>query len=355
MDETKQYIKGKFKAKFSGEADSIAANQTFLADKLYKITLTKATVEEAVWIDAYEVEDRNDSLYEPYIAAVNITMPNDAIAQQKDFVHVWITNIVIENSVRKDNNSVGELSGWVHLSLPQRGQTPPKKEPKVVSDTPKINSKESYGCFGNLALSILSLLGLGALILLFWCFLFGHCSWSGLIGGCPECQNCDTKRDTVIIYRDTIKTVTDTTKPALGTGDLQFSLYWKSAEDLDLIVITPNGKAIYYQNKTADGGTMDVDMNASSQDRATNPVENIFWQTGKVPSGTYKCYVSYYKRYKDNTSKEDFYVKLKIKNVVQSFDGSLVEAFSDRNNGSFNPYHIEGERYVVKIAEFEYK
>jgi hypothetical protein len=352
MSETKKYIKGHIKAKFSGVADDVTTSDAHLANKLFEIFLNESKISDAEYCESYDVEERSDTLYLPYItgASVYVKDASSNATSQKEFVHVWITNIKIEHSIRQNNRSAGELSGYVYMTIPEKGTVFPKREmpkPKTIRSEPS-----SLGCLGNTFVTFLSFLGMAALLLWLWCLLFGHCSWNGLIAGCQACEPCLTKRDTVVIYRDTTTTKSDSIQ--LGTGDLQFSLYWNSYEDLDLVVLTPNGNAVYYGNQNADAGTMDVDMNASDGTSST-PVENIFWKTGKVPSGKYTCFVSYYKRNKNSTIPENFTVKVKIKDQVQTFENKLSEAYNDRSRGTFVPFDLENANYAVKIVSFEYK
>jgi hypothetical protein len=78
-------------------------------------------------------------------------------------------------------------------------------------------------------------------------------------------------------------------------GDLQFSLFWRNFNDLDLHCIDPANEEIYFQNKISSrtGGELDVDQNAHAPYNTT-PVENIFWPLGGAPSGLYRIYVVFY-------------------------------------------------------------
>jgi hypothetical protein len=82
------------------------------------------------------------------------------------------------------------------------------------------------------------------------------------------------------------------------TGALSVSLAWNDPSDLDLeatVILEKGGQAkIYYQNKQAAGGYLDVDMHARDGDEVDEPVENIFWK--KPPAGTYSISVNLYKK-----------------------------------------------------------
>ena len=79
----------------------------------------------------------------------------------------------------------------------------------------------------------------------------------------------------------------------VGAGEVQVSVSWDAASDVDLHVIAPNGDEIYYSNQNAAGGTLDLDSNAGcSIDNVNN--ENVTWPSGASPSGTYTVLVDYW-------------------------------------------------------------
>lgn len=80
------------------------------------------------------------------------------------------------------------------------------------------------------------------------------------------------------------------------TGDVQISLLWNNAADLDLECVDPNGELVFVTHPSKTGGTLDVDMNGTvsgipTLKNAEQPVENIFWPKGKAPPGRYQVYV----------------------------------------------------------------
>jgi len=75
-----------------------------------------------------------------------------------------------------------------------------------------------------------------------------------------------------------------------ATGDLKVTLLWDFPGDIDLHVIQPNRREIYYQHKrdNSTGGYLDVDNTAGGRGSA----ENVYWEN--PPAGNYKVYLHYY-------------------------------------------------------------
>ncbi|MEM1250833.1 MAG: hypothetical protein AAGI69_00275 [Cyanobacteria bacterium P01_H01_bin.21] len=82
-------------------------------------------------------------------------------------------------------------------------------------------------------------------------------------------------------------------EPVLQTGDVQVTLRWNTNDDLDLIVVDPDGNIVDFGSPTSpSGGQLDVDANGFCQTQSFAPVENIFWPTGSAPDGEYLAYVA---------------------------------------------------------------
>lgn len=93
------------------------------------------------------------------------------------------------------------------------------------------------------------------------------------------------------VYRNLTIDVTDSAEPDLGTGDVQMTLRWDSRADIDLHVIDPRGEEIaFYNPYSSSGGQLDVDANFPCGQNMFY-VENIFWPTGRAPSGMYQVFV----------------------------------------------------------------
>jgi len=81
-----------------------------------------------------------------------------------------------------------------------------------------------------------------------------------------------------------------------SSGRLRVSLKWDTTDDLDLHVQTPQGE-IYFGNRRASGGELDVDRNVSHD--TIEPVENVFWND--VPVGNYTVSCNLYSRGGDHS------------------------------------------------------
>jgi hypothetical protein len=75
----------------------------------------------------------------------------------------------------------------------------------------------------------------------------------------------------------------------VGSGTLRISLAFEIDTDLDLHVETPLGSEIYYGNRSADGGTLDVDQCVSSCGTGSH-VENVVFDDN-APPGNYTVHV----------------------------------------------------------------
>jgi hypothetical protein len=76
-------------------------------------------------------------------------------------------------------------------------------------------------------------------------------------------------------------------------GKLQIVLAWNDRNDLDLHVICPDGKEIYFNNRSSCGGVLDIDANARTEEATDTPVENATWAS--PPPGHYKIMIDPYK------------------------------------------------------------
>ena len=123
------------------------------------------------------------------------------------------------------------------------------------------------------------------------------------------------------------------------SGKLRVNLAWNTTDDLDLHIVTPNGKIGYNTpNKTLEYqgiiGVLDVDKNASN-DIASNPQENINFNG--MPIGLHKIYVNFYSQRERND------IPFTITIIPEEGEGRI-----------FNKV-VRGKGNSQDVATFEYK
>ncbi len=109
----------------------------------------------------------------------------------------------------------------------------------------------------------------------------------------------------------------------LQTGDVQVTLRWDTADDLDLYVRDPFGDEVFYGNPAVpSGGLLDVDANAGCTAQMSEPVENIFWPTGEGKPGDYVVTVDLFSYCGDEVP-INFTLTTLIKGDVQTQTGTV--------------------------------
>ncbi|MBP6754672.1 MAG: S8 family serine peptidase [Bacteroidia bacterium] len=108
-----------------------------------------------------------------------------------------------------------------------------------------------------------------------------------------------------------------------STGDVQVLLNWNNYNDLDLCCTDPNGQTVWFKNKkVSSGGQLDIDMNVDYPGSIT-PVENIYWPSGKAPTGTYNVYLINYKNHERYITNTPYTIKIKYGGKDQVFKGII--------------------------------
>jgi len=110
-------------------------------------------------------------------------------------------------------------------------------------------------------------------------------------------------------------------------GDVNVSLMWNNYNDLDLHVVCPSGERLHGGNRTsACHGELDVDANVKPETK--KPVENVVWDIGNAPNGTYRVYVHHYKKHKKRGTKDPTPFK-----IIVNSGGVFTEYNSELSNG----------------------
>jgi len=111
--------------------------------------------------------------------------------------------------------------------------------------------------------------------------------------------------------------------PAPSTGDVQVLLSWNNYNDLDLICTDPYGESVFFKNpKVSSGGQLEIDMNVEYPDSKT-PIENIFWEPGRAPNGTYNIYLLYYRRHEPQIDSTPYNIKVKYGEKTEDYSGEI--------------------------------
>ncbi|RDI06983.1 hypothetical protein [Flavobacterium sp. AG291] len=115
-------------------------------------------------------------------------------------------------------------------------------------------------------------------------------------------------------------------------GNPRFNLKFTNEEnvDLDLHVITPDGTEISYLNPFGQGGELDVDC--LCEDCPQGPNENIFWEAGTAPTGTYKYWIEYYDTCGNGGSTSSDYTLRVVRNgeVLETKTGTLSSGMTQQ-------------------------
>jgi len=107
-----------------------------------------------------------------------------------------------------------------------------------------------------------------------------------------------------------------------STGDVQILLSWDNYNDLDLVCFDPSNEPIWFKNKrVASGGKLEIDMNVDYPD-SKSPIENIYWPSDAAPNGTYKVYLTYYKKHID-INDTPYTITVKYGNKKEIFTGKM--------------------------------
>lgn len=110
------------------------------------------------------------------------------------------------------------------------------------------------------------------------------------------------------------------------TGRLSITLAWDGTADLDLQVICPGGGRIYFGNKQACGGELQIDAN-NWANKTPMPLENVYWPEDEAPEGTFRVHVSCYGPVGDCNAGVTYTVIVRSEggDVIADFAGTATE------------------------------
>ena len=118
----------------------------------------------------------------------------------------------------------------------------------------------------------------------------------------------------------------DCPPPVPTTGDVQVLLSWNNYNDLDLICTDPYDESVWFKNRrVSSGGQLEIDMNVEYPDSKT-PIENIYWEPGSAPTGTYNVYVLYYRRHESAIDETPYNIKVIYGGKTEEYNGVIKKA-----------------------------
>lgn len=123
----------------------------------------------------------------------------------------------------------------------------------------------------------------------------------------------------------------------VGTGQLQISLSFDNAKDVDLHVIEPNGEHIYYGNSISEnGGELDLDSNAGCYLDYVNNENITYSEEAFVEAGTYTVYVDLFENcdpeVATNFVVSAYYGGALLKTVTGTFPIGAESNYNDLDN-----------------------
>jgi hypothetical protein len=119
------------------------------------------------------------------------------------------------------------------------------------------------------------------------------------------------------------------------TGRVQIILAWDDRNDLDLALLCPSGQRIWFDQRSACGGTLDVDKNRAGETTTATAVENISF-AGEPPRGRYRIEVTNFARNPGGPASSSFRVTLKIEGHPDRTASGTLAAGQTRTVMEFN-------------------
>jgi hypothetical protein len=135
----------------------------------------------------------------------------------------------------------------------------------------------------------------------------------------------------------------------VGKGSFQFSLAWDALVDLDVHLICPNKKEVFFCNRQENNCELDVDRMPNGKKWTIMPVENIICKSIKLP-GRYKCTVHYYSGSAKNV---DYTVHCRLGDSVDEIVTASFPKYTDGAAHDVCEFDVDksGNITVVKMAK----
>jgi|SaaInl47_10m_RNA_FD_contig_71_925598_length_2535_multi_3_in_0_out_0_2 hypothetical protein len=309
-------------------------------------------------------------------------IPNSSIDGYYKLIHFFATST--------DGNS-----NQVYLKLIEQhsekniNQSSRSKMKEDIFTNPGYNSKfaqkspfnRQNGCMSNSLFSscwsLMSLLG----IFLFFTALFSifnnNFEWiNKLSGNCQDCslninklwndENEEIKKDSIISSKKTPFIYLDSL--ALKKSEfIDISLMWFSKNDLDLVMVSPNGELLWKDNPKTGFGNMDISMNDSKldslksysmtlslKDAKTTAFEHLYIDKNiSLKSGTYSLYVLNSDKRENCNLKDQYIIRYIQNNNIKYYKGELGNSLNNRCLGEKFFKQVYSQKSLEKNLQYD--
>lgn len=345
---TTKKIVGRFSGNFRGTNQGSNSAKGINAQN---ISLYDCVIYDAVYIDHYNIFEL-DSNNENSILPINL---DNIKLYLRDNQNLYFTNIekpiIIDIKIVDILDSTatyGKIEGIIYATLSTELN---KKEDFVETTAQLLNQKNNssttellneHDCFkwSTLLWNILKFLLILLLLFILWCYWLGPCSKNFKDCDCDETPKKEQNDSVKIVkqtFSDSTKVKVDTLSSStpINEGQFEVTLSWRNEDgtnyedDLDLILETPTGERISFNNTKYQDIYLDKDANAKIDKVIPYPEEHIYIPYGKDIStikGTYKVYVLYYNNRTNYDTANYLRYKIMIKNQakISTFDGVFL-------------------------------
>lgn len=136
------------------------------------------------------------------------------------------------------------------------------------------------------------------------------------------------------------------------SGVLRCSLGWFNKDDLDIHILEPGGRHIYFGSKnSSSSGHLDVDMNANDYEVVTDAVENVIWTNErKIKEGVYTVYINNYNQ--RSTKDVGFEVEIETAGIVHTFCYNK-RVVGDVTVAKFEFTHESGIKFIDSLPSVQ--
>jgi hypothetical protein len=193
-----------------------------------------------------------------------------------------------------------------------------------------------------------------------------------------NCQNClvDANKlwrdDTQAIKKDSFTSPKKTPLIYLDSLNLtqtefiDISLLWFSKNDLDLVMVGPDGELLWKDNPKTGFGTMDISMNDSKLDSLRNYSLSLSLKEAKttayehlyidknisLKSGTYSLYVLNSDKRENCNLKDQYIIRYIQNNVTKHYKGELGNSLNNRCLGEQFFKQVYSQKSLEKNLEY---